>query len=636
MSNPLRVHSVCSVVLLSLGALLATGCSGSFAPQLTPDAPSQTAVGSIRGETYGGRQPIVGARIFLLAAGTSGYGSASTSLLTSQTGGLYPTARDTVSTSPTYGDYYITTDANGSFDLTGAYTCTAGTQVYLYSVGGNPGSGVNSAAGLLAVLAQCPASGTLAGSVPYLYVNELSTVATAYALAGFATDALHVGSSGTALAKTGIANALTSAGNLYSYAAKSAALATTPAGNGTAPQAKVNSLANALVACINSASAASTQCSTLFTYTRSAGTTGTTPTDTATAMINLAHNPYPTAAGVSAIYNEPTAITSPYMPALSAAPADWTISIAYTGSLSTPSDVAVDASGSVWVVNKGSNTLSKFNTLGAVATGSPFSGGGLSSPVDLAIDGLGNVWVSNGNNSLSKFTSAGAAVSTTSGYTGGGLSTPGLLAIDGSNNVWVANSASVSKFTNAGVASSGSSGYLNSLIAPLGIAIDPSNNVWIANSTQNTIDELSNAGVLSGTTPMIATNYPVGIALDSAGNYWAANYGTNTVTHKPNTPTFSGGGLSTPLDVVLDGANNAWLTNAGGAGISAFTTTGTALSPTGRYQSTFLTAASTYLAVDGSGNVWVPDAGGTTLVEFVGLAVPVVTPVTVTALGTRP
>ncbi len=50
--------------------------------------------------------------------------------------------------------------------------------------------------------------------MPYMVVNEVSTVAAAYAMAGFATDATHVGSSGTALALTGIANAFANAANL--------------------------------------------------------------------------------------------------------------------------------------------------------------------------------------------------------------------------------------------------------------------------------------------------------------------------------------------------------------------------------------------------------------------------------------
>jgi len=88
----------------------------------------------------------------------------------------------------------------------------------LYAPGGNPGSGVNSAAGLMAVLGNCPVAGNFASATPYVVVNEVSTVAAAYAMAGFATDAVHVGSLGTVLAQTGISNAFANAGNLETLA----------------------------------------------------------------------------------------------------------------------------------------------------------------------------------------------------------------------------------------------------------------------------------------------------------------------------------------------------------------------------------------------------------------------------------
>ena len=46
----------------------------------------------------------------------------------------------------------VTTDSNGGFTVTGDYQCVSGTQVYVYAVGGNGGAGVNSGAGVLALL----------------------------------------------------------------------------------------------------------------------------------------------------------------------------------------------------------------------------------------------------------------------------------------------------------------------------------------------------------------------------------------------------------------------------------------------------------------------------------------------------
>ena len=634
MPNSFRFPPLTLVLGLTASLFSLGGCSADFNPAVTQATTTQSTMGPIQGQVFGGQQAIVGAHVFLLAAGTTGYGAASTSLLAAGGSAQFPTRIDGVSTSPTYNDYYVTTDAQGNFNFTGAYTCIAGTQVYAYSVGGNPGAGVNSAAGLLAILGQCPSSGWLASTVPFVYMNELSTVAAAYAMAGFATDALHVSSSGTALAKTGIANAFLTAGNVYSYGSHLAALTTTPAGNGTVPQALVNSLANSLAGCINAASPTAFPCTNLFAYTKSAGATGTPPTDTATAALNLAHNPYPTAAGITAIYTN-ASTTPPFAPVLSAAPSDFTISLAYTGSLNKPLAPCIDASGNVWVVNNGNSTLSKFNTLGAVVSGSPYSGGGLSTPNYCAVDSTGSVWVSNTNNSLSKFANTGTAISSTAGYTGGGLNTPGAIAIDSSNNVFVANATSISKFSSTGTASV--LGYLTTLnISPIGIGIDAANNVWVSSPNNNSVVEANNLGIYQTTVTGYGVDYPIGIALDSSSNFWTANYANNTASHKPTATAQSGGGLSVPYDVVLDGANNAWLTNGGAAGISALTSTGTAISPTGRFQSTYLASPSIYLAIDGSGNIWVPANGGTTLVEFIGLAVPVATPLSPTTLSAKP
>ena len=99
----------------------------------------------------GGQQPIVGAHVYLFAANTTGNAesgiaasssNASTSLL-----GWHNYRQLRLCRRP-----YVLTDSNGAFSITGDYVCTANTQVYLYALGGNPGAGTNSAAGLLAAL----------------------------------------------------------------------------------------------------------------------------------------------------------------------------------------------------------------------------------------------------------------------------------------------------------------------------------------------------------------------------------------------------------------------------------------------------------------------------------------------------
>jgi streptogramin lyase len=100
------------------------------------------------------------------------------------------------------------------------------------------------------------------------------------------------------------------------------------------------------------------------------------------------------------------------------------------GSISTPTAIAVDTSGDIWVAN-GNSTLTELSSLGTNMNSGPFSGGGLSGPTSISFDGLGNVWLANySNSSVSEFSSTGSAISGTNGYTASGLTSPIGVAIN--------------------------------------------------------------------------------------------------------------------------------------------------------------------------------------------------------------
>ena len=132
---------VAALSLLAVSVFL-SGCSVDSSFPDSPDlssTPAQIPLGTIKGNDYGGHAPIVGAHVFVLQAGTGGYGSKVTSLLNSSyANGSFPTAQDNITGSPTNGMYYVTTDAYSNFQLSGDYTCAAGFPVYLYASGGNP------------------------------------------------------------------------------------------------------------------------------------------------------------------------------------------------------------------------------------------------------------------------------------------------------------------------------------------------------------------------------------------------------------------------------------------------------------------------------------------------------------------
>jgi len=594
---------------------------------------------------HGGQQPITGAHVYLLQAGTLGSAgngipassaNASISLLKSANTGL----------SDALGAYVLTA-SDGSFNISGDYVCTPGTQVYLYVQGGNPGAGVNSGVGLMAILGNCPSADNFAATVPYIWVNEVSTIAAAYAMAGYATDSTHVSSSGSALAKTGIQNAFANAANLASISTGTA-LTTNPANTATVPQATINTLANILTACVNSPSATSSICSSLFSNATSGGVA---PTDTASAAINIAHNP---AANVSNLYSIPTPAVA-FAPALTAVPNDFSVSLNYTlPSLAGADGIAIDASGDAWVANYNTNAVVKLSPAGsslASFTGSNFQ------PGAIAVDNSGNAWVANAN-SIAKINPSATSAS----YFFSSLNNTDTffgLAVDGTGNLWSADSFNFTRSTLERVSSSGSffnsNGYtLAGLATPTAMAVDGGGNVWAANALGPIISKLTSAGAsasgangFSGTGIFQASS----IAVDSLGNAWVAN-SNNTVTKLSNSGSilsgnsgYTGGGLATPQAIAIDGSGSAWIASV--SSLTEISNAGAVLS--GANGLTF-PAASNFgaLAIDGSGNVWLANLQGNNgVVELIGAAAPVITPIAAglpvapnvsgtSNLGTRP
>ena len=87
--------------LLSALVLLA-GCGGDSTSNQFPQEPNPTSI-KLAGKLLGGQQPLKGSSVQLFASGSGGYGTGAEAL-----------------TSPVF------TDQNGSFSITGDYTCQIG------------------------------------------------------------------------------------------------------------------------------------------------------------------------------------------------------------------------------------------------------------------------------------------------------------------------------------------------------------------------------------------------------------------------------------------------------------------------------------------------------------------------------
>jgi len=599
---------------------------------------------NVNGVVYDGQQPISGAHVYILAANTTGYGQPSISLLNASATGL----------SDSVGAYVLSAE-DGGFIWSGDYSCSPGTQVYVYARGGTTSAGTNSASGLMAAIGTCPSTGNF-NADSYIWVNEVSTVAAAYALAGFATDATHVSSSGTPLAQIGVANAFANAANLETLSS-GFALNTTPAGNGIVPQADIYTLANILSACIDSNGPSSHSCSTLFSNAMSNGSSGVTPSDTATAAINIAHNP---GANITALYALPIN-SPPFLPSLTALPNDFTIALQFSGGgLIVPLGIAIDGYGNAWMANTCNGCgITELSSMGAAV--SPPSGywpDDLDVPQTIAIDGSGNVWcAADGFGSgyvLYEFSSAGLEISPYYGYpgvdNGGSSGFPVFIAIDGSNDIWVTLDigSTISEFSPSGTALPLIGTYTGGGLDETGnVAIDGYGNVWTANIQGNSLTELSNSGIaISPATGFTGGGLhgPIGIAIDADGNVWATNEyqvpkeiskisNSGMAISPPN--GYTGGGVG---QIAIDGAGNVWVASGS---LSEYSNAGVALSPSTGFRGGG-TGDTGQIAVDGSGNVWVTIPGSETygVIEYIGAGTPVVTPLSIgvknNTLGTRP
>ncbi len=643
---------LCGISLAALCVSLA-GCSANVSSS------SPLVGGRLRGKLHGGQQPISGSSLQLYAAATTGYGAGATALLSSP----------------------VVTDATGSFTITGDYTCpSSSSQLYIVATGGNPGlaPGTNNAAiALMAALGPCSLHGGEYTLDPneFISINEVTTVASVYALAAFmGSDATHLGTSSTNA--VGLANSFQMVNNLVNTTT-GAALSVTPAGNGTPPQAAINTLGNIVASCVNSTGTTG-PCIALAAAATPSG--GTAPTDTIQGILNVTRNP---ANNVSALFALASP-TPPFQPTLSAAPNDWVMAVTYTNVGPSPfGDMAIDALGNAWftnAVNGGPYSVSELSSNGAALSGSNgYTGGGLSSPAGIAIDPAGNVWVPSTGNVV-KFSSSGTILSGANGFTGGGLNTPYGIALDGQGSAWVADggSKSVIKLDNNGNILSGASGFPIGAAAPAGLGIDQAGDAWVTNGS--TVTEFNNSGtVISGSGYTVTDFAPVDVAFDGSGNAW-----TNTGLGHPVSSAFglnnvaklssSGAQLSpsggyancvspgivgdliilclywAPNTFALDGAGNVWseavwLTRVNGrnpnpmisGAVAEMSNTGTILSGAKGYTGTTTLgllspigdpgpgSVPRSIAVDGGGNVWVLLSSGT-VAEFIGAATPVATP----------
>ncbi|MGW3492850.1 NHL repeat-containing protein [Streptomyces sp. NPDC001020] len=636
---PKRRHAPTWAGSLPLASFIATAASAAIVLG-TVDVPA-SAVGAgtnaLQGTATGAGKPLRGAQVTLFAGAPSGarvLGRA-------------------------------TTDTHGSFRL--SYAKPADGVLYVEATSAQGRFRLRSVVGVGA-----------GGGVPQrtentVTVNELTTVATTYALAQF-SDRRGIAGTGP-----GLQNAAATSFNLADPVTGKPGRAVTGDNANSETLATLNSLANLVSLCLTD----TRRCDELLRLATPRG--GTRPTDTVQAVLNLAHNPTLSPAGLFTLSRTATVFT----PALPAAPAGWMLAVRHTAAgLYAPGRIAFDAKGNVWATNNwlpGTRDPSPFVTVldpaGRPTLGSPISGGGMKGGAwGLAIDHEGSVWApSYGGNAMSKYSAAGVPLSQPSGWKNGGLVKPQGVAVDQRGNVWIANSYGLKGAAGAGSVVVYPHGDPSKAVTikdksfnhPFAIQIDGKGRAWVTNSHMafSEILEARRPGQVGGSVTVIGPDFkpltsihdsslqaPIGLALDSKGNAWTVNFFSSAVTRIRPDGTVAGVYRLLkrifPWSVAIDGQDRVWVAGFGNSSVSLLcgvnsaacprgSSAGTVLSPEQGFQNKAIQHL-TAVQIDSSGNAWLannwsrilPPTGGVGLVELIGAAAPVCTPLT--PLPTRP
>ena len=415
-----RMTSPRSLAALSAAALtlLLAGCGASnfTTPTAVATAPVPLAAHGIKGTVHGGQQPVAGSTIQVYAAATTGYGAAAIPV-----GPSSQTATD------------------GTFS-TGTINCTTGTYLYILATQGDAGAGNNVNLRLFTPLGLCDNVNNLTNAV----INEITTVAGAYALGGFMTGPTSLATTSTNT--NGLALAFADVNQLVNIATGLPSGPTLPAG-ATLPVTEINTLADALATCINTngLGGSSNNCSTYFTDSKPAG--GNAASETITATLNIVH--YPGTVDVADLYNLASG-TSPFQPTLSAAPNDFTLAVNYapTG-LVSPSGIAFDSTGAAFITDKGANSLFKLAHAGTItATQATFAApSAVAVAVDNGIFGLNSTGTTTLRHYATNFSTTYTATSTSTGPTSIALDPNGLVWIAYADNSITSSDAGVFTFT---------------------------------------------------------------------------------------------------------------------------------------------------------------------------------------------
>ena len=254
--------------------------------------------------------------------------------------------------------------------------------------------------------------------------------------------------------------------------------------------------------------------------------------------------------------------------------------VGYTGdtgpataaTLANPAAVAYDTHGNLFLADANNHVIREISTSGVITTiagtgvegyagdGAAATSAQLDTPTGVAVDAAGNVYIADSHNHRIREVSTGIittiAGTGTPGFSGDGaaataaqLALPSGVAVDASGNLYIAdtNNHRIRKVSGGTIttlagdgeelyAGDGGSATAAALDSPTGVAVDASDNVYIADRLNQRIREVSGGTITTlagsstagfsgdGASPAAATlAKPSGVSVDAAGNVYIAD-----------------------------------------------------------------------------------------------------------------